>query len=69
MDYKAEERITQSPVFEINDNESETTASASETSSTTPPLLCKLRKARVRIKKLPPHILEKYNFKMKTSHG
>lgn len=67
LDFKAEEKRTHSTVFDIEDIESDSsTISASEVNSNacntpTPPLLHKLRKARVMIKKLPRHVLEKYD--------
>ncbi|KAM7344904.1 uncharacterized protein ACRADG_011424 [Cochliomyia hominivorax] len=68
MDFKAEEKKTHSFIVEFESMDSDSnTISASEATSPTPALLCKLRKARVRIKKLPPQILEKYNLNMKKS--
>ncbi|XP_065369241.1 uncharacterized protein LOC135961641 [Calliphora vicina] len=73
LDFKAEDKRTHSTVFDIEDIESDTsTISASEVNSNdcntpTPPLLYKLRKARVMIKKLPRHILEKYDLKSNKS--
>ena len=73
MDCKPEERIAQtifSPVFEVDDlNSNCSTLTAPEAHGTqrefipTPSLLCKLKKCRIRVKRLPHHIVAKYKSK------
>lgn len=69
MDCQPEERKAQtifSPVFEVDDiNSNCSTLTASETRGNhrefipTPPLLCKLKKCRVRVKRLSDNIMSK----------
>lgn len=66
----AEEKISHSGIYVVDDiesNSSTLTASEVNYKCPTPPLLCKLRKPRVRIKKLPQHVLKKYNFQSKNT--